>query len=209
MKRKMVAYTAAGVSLALLLGSCATTPQDCAVNQAARGAAIGAIAGGTIGGVGAALAGARSGTGLAIAAGVAVLGAAIGAAVGHHNDEVCHQMAIQQALDQAMAENQQAAVRQEHERVAYRHTARHSRVPTRRAVHHAVARSAVPEYQTVAWANSMTDTQGAITPIDSVAGPGSDHSCMTFDDTQTVDGQTKTVVGKACRGSDGQWKPVS
>ncbi|MBV9250365.1 MAG: hypothetical protein JO227_14110 [Acetobacteraceae bacterium] len=208
MKQKRVYRAAAAMSMVLLLGSCATSPQDCQVNQTSRGALIGAGVGGALGGIGALAGGARAGTGVAIAAGSALVGAAIGAAVGHHNDQVCHQIAIQRALDQAVAANAALQRREAQRRQAQMAAAAaQTEQPAPRPVVHRT--SSKPEYQSVAWANSVTKNSGAITPIGSATEAANNQVCMEFNDTQTVDGQTKVVTGRACRGPDGEWKQVS
>jgi surface antigen len=211
--------TAFAVSMSLLIGGCAVTPQDCQVNQTAKGALIGAGIGAAVGGIAAAASGLRSGAALGIAAGALLLGAAIGAAVGHHNDAVCHQMALQQALDDAMAANAawqaREAERQQEESAA----AAAQEAAQQQSSHRAPAIASTrpvqpsspgpkPEYMTVGWANKMTNTQGEITPINTVAATTTDQVCMEFEDTTAVNGETKSATGKACRSADGKWNPV-
>ncbi len=218
MARRLFRQTALAVSLTTLLGSCAVSPQDCQLNQTASGALIGAGIGAAAGGIAAAASGMHTGAALGIAAGAALVGAAVGAAIGHHNDQVCHQMAVQQALDQAMAANaawqaQQAQREADEAQYAAQRWQQQSHAQASMATHRqaavkAPAPASEPEYMTVAWANKMTNTSGAITPLNSITAPASDQVCMEFDDTQTVDGQTKSVPGKACRGPDGKWTPM-
>jgi surface antigen len=164
-----------------------------------------------LGAIGAAAGGANTGTGLAIAAGAALAGAAIGAAIGHHQDQVCHQLALQKALDQAMLANaawQQNAAgsRGSASRNGNQTTATAgSRKPASRPKGTPAPQ---PEYQTVAWANKQSNASGAITPVTTLADTSSDQVCMLFNDQQTSNGQTHVVPGKACRGPDGEWKPV-
>lgn len=63
---------------------------------------------------------------------------------------------------------------------------------------------------TVSWADKMTNNSGAITPLADVSDANSADKqvCMTFSDTQNINGQTKTVLGKACRAANGDWQPV-
>jgi surface antigen len=214
MQRKLTHGTAAIMSLALLLSGCATSPQDCQLNQTTTGALVGAGVGGAIGGIAAAASGLRSGAAFGVAAGALLVGAAVGAAIGHHNDQVCHQMALQQALDQAMAANAAWHARemqqQEAQQQAYAaQAAPHSQHTPVAAPHRAMSTpTQQPEYMSVAWANKMTNTTGAITPLSSVTTQASDQVCMEFNDTEMVDGQSKAVTGKACRGPDGKWNPV-
>ena len=216
MQRELIRRTALVASMSVVLGSCAVSPQDCQFNQTATGALVGAGVGAAAGGIAAAASGMHTGAGLGIAAGAALAGAAIGAAIGHHNDQVCHQMAIQQALNQAMAanavwqarESQRQADEAQFTATEQRQQQAHAQVST--TTHRQAAGRAPqpkPEYMTVAWANKMTNTTGAITPLSSVTAPASDQVCMEFNDAQTVDGQTKAVTGKACRGADGKWTP--
>jgi surface antigen len=208
MKQKRVYHAAGALSLVLLAGSCASTAQDCALNQTATGALIGAGVGGALGGIGAAAGGARTGTGFAIAAGSALVGSAIGAAIGHHNDQVCHQMAMQRALDQAIALNA-ALERREAQRQQSQIALLQTPHPARQAVRPVVQNRPKAEYESVAWANSVSNNRGAITPVGSVTEAADNQACMEFNDTQQVNGQTKVVTGKACRGPDGQWKQVT
>jgi surface antigen len=212
MSRRWVGRVAAAMSVTVLLGSCAPTPESCRLNQTATGALVGAGVGAALGGIGAALGGARAGTGLAIAAGGALVGGVIGASIGNHNDMVCHQMAIRQALDAAVAQNM-AYQQQLAERQAALAQARNAPPPGSTSAPQ-VARKPPPppppaEYQTVAWADKMTNNSGTITPLSNATAPAGAQQCMTFSDTQTINGQSKVVVGKACKGSDGDWHPVN
>ena len=215
MRRKILRSTAVVVSVCLLSGGCAVTPQDCQMNQTTKGVLIGAGVGAAVGGIAAAASGLRSGAALGIAAGAVLVGAAIGAAIGHHNDQVCHQMALQKALDDAMAANAAWQAR-EAERQAAEAAAQEARQRSRRsAAAIASARpmrtstnDAKPEYTTVAWANKMTNTAGEITPISTVTTAATDQVCMEFEDTTVVNGETKNATGKACRGADGKWNPA-
>ena len=208
---RLIGRSVLALSLAATLGSCGTpTAADCQLNQTASGALIGAGIGGALGAIGAAAGGANSGTGLAIAAGAAIAGAAIGAIIGEHQDEVCHQLALNQALDQAMAANAAWQTHEAERGAAAKKAAMYKKkmkpVARAKAVAAAPPRS---EYKTVAWANKMTNDGGAITPLSSIAETASNQVCMSFDDQQTSNGQTHVVTGKACRGPNGEWKPVT
>lgn len=217
MKGKLFRGATVAVCMSLAVGGCAMTPQDCRLNQTATGALVGAAAGGALGGIAAGLSGVRSGAALAIVAGAVLVGAAIGAVVGHHNDQVCHQMALQQALDQAVAANAEwqarEAQRQQEDEEAKAAAERAQHQPAHRTTSAAASpptpvTPTKPVYMTVEWANRMTNTTGAITPLNSITVPAVDQACMEFSDTQIVGGETKIVNGKACRGSDGKWNPI-
>jgi surface antigen len=214
MRATMFRGMAFAICMSIVAGGCAVTPQDCQLNQTTTGALVGAGLGGALGGIAAAASGMRSGAGLAVAAGAMLIGAAIGAAVGHHNDEVCHQMALQQALDQAMVANaewqaQEAQREQDAAKMAAAQAQRHQAPHAALAVQvHTPAPPVEPEYMSVAWANMMTNTTGAITPLNSITAPAADQVCMEFADSQVVNGVAKTVRGKACHSSDGKWNPI-
>ncbi len=235
MRKTAVTRAIACVLIAGLLTSCAASarrwaeenPQNCQINQNTTGAsvAIGALGGAAVGGLAAGLSGQHGGNAAAIVLGAAAVGAIVGAVVAHERDEACHQLALQQALDLAIAQNdelqrQQAAARQAAEQEAARQAAEQETVsqgtqqPQNTSEPMAASGSPqsstpenTPEYQTVSWADRMTNNYGAITPIANIADASNKQVCMTFQDTQTINGQSKTVLGKACRGSNGDWQP--
>ncbi len=108
----------------------------------------------------------------------AVLGGAIGGLIGNQGDQACKQYALQKALQ--LAAERQAAAQQA-------------------AAHR-------PQYQTVSWANPKSGNHGAITPLNSYTDPASKEVCMSFADTDTVDGKTTNSSGRACKQPDGTWK---
>lgn len=196
---KVIGVTAL-VPLAIAIGGCATPSQEsCSINYTATGAAVGVVAGAALGAGIAAIANAGGGAIGVAALGGALVGGIVGAIAGHQQDKACHAFALKQALDQAAVLN--ASLPPET-----------SRAPS--TSQGTVARStpATPEkprtYQTVAWANQMTSNSGTITPLGVAADSASDQVCMTYVDQQTVRGQVQSVTSKACRGSDGEWKPV-
>lgn len=190
------------VSLSVLSLGCAPTPENCAMNQTATGVAVGALAGGALGGLGAALGGANTGTGFAIAAGGAAVGALIGGAIGAQQDKVCRQIALNQALERAAAvdadyRRQQAAYAEQNRQRARQQTAR--RAPPA---------PPPPKYESVEWVNRSSNTSGKITPTGNVTEPAGGGMCMTFAETEVVNGVPQPVEKRACRGTDGQWNPV-
>ncbi|MDE2165928.1 MAG: hypothetical protein KGJ66_06285 [Alphaproteobacteria bacterium] len=196
-----------------------TSAADCQLNQSTTttGALIGAGAGAVAGGLAAGLSGQNGGAAAAIVVGAAAIGALVGTIVAHEHDKACHQLALQQALDLAMAQNdelqrQQEANQQAAEQQAVQETTRQLNESQKTSAAQTSQGSSgpgtTPEYMTVAWADKMTNNSGAITPIANISDASSKQVCMTFDDTQTIDGQTKTVTGKACRGPKGDWQPI-
>src|SRR5262249_8307815 len=127
----------------------------------------------------------------------------------------CHQVALREALNRANAENERLRREQEADRKAAEEAALRARDTSQEA---AVAQPVVqtmppppkprraPEYMSIGWANEMTKNSGVITPLADAST--AKEVCMTFSDMQTVNGQSKTVYGKACRGSDGDWHPT-
>lgn len=196
MGRVMKAMVAAIAALGL--ASCAEpTPESCRINYTTTGAAVGMLAGAAAGTAIAAIAGA-SGAGFAGAAlGGALLGAAIGAIAGAQQDKACHELARRQALDQAIALNEERQRQQQAAAAAQRSAA---------VARPAAQQAPSAQYQSVAWANQMTSNSGTITPLAVIPDSPKDQVCMTYADQQVVNGQPRTVTGKACRGSDGQWK---
>lgn len=225
MKNKFLFRSVAGIVIAAMLSNCsgrgpfaAATPESCQINQTTTGsgALIGAGVGAVAGGLAAGLSSQRGAAAAGIVVGAAVVGALVGAVIAHEHDKACHQLALQQALDLAMARNdelqqeQEAAAQQaaEHQAAAQAANPQQRSKPSPAAAQNASEQSSKPEYMTVAWADKMTNNSGAITPIANISDSSSKQVCMTFDDTQVVNGQTKTVVGKACRGANGDWQPM-
>jgi surface antigen len=217
MNRRFIRRSAFALVLPLALASCAVTPESCQLNQTATGALVGAGIGSALGAIGAVAGGARAGTGVAIVAGAALAGAAIGTIIGQQRDHACHQLAMKRALDQAMAANDAWQGREAERQMAAGQPAgsRASHVaPARRTASAARSKASSaqsqPEYQTVAWANTMANNHGAITPMAAITEPASKQVCMTFNDQVTnASGQTVVQPGKACRGPDGEWNKVS
>jgi len=221
MRKELVTRAAMVALTTTLAGSCAVTPESCQLNQTATGALIGAGLGAAAGGLAAGLSHQHGGSAAAVVVGAAALGAAVGAIVGQERDKACRQMALRKALDLAVARDaeqrqrlaeQQAAAQQAQQQAAAESPPA-TKKPTRSSTKEAVATPPAPpppppEYMTVAWADKMTNNSGAITPIASVSGTTSNQICMSFNDTQTIEGKTQTVVGKACRGNDGDWHPL-
>lgn len=232
MIKKIAFRTAALLVSGTLLSSCAATPENCQLGQntTTTSAVFGAGAGLALGGLAAGLSGQRGGAAAGIVVGAAVIGAAIGVAIAHAHDEACHQLALKQALDLAQAENarvqQEAAARQEAQQAAQAEEAereakqaeqvktkgRKAKVPSvpPSAPEVAPEPAPKPEYMTVTWADKMTNDSGAITPLADVtdASAPDKQVCMSFSDTQNINGQSKTVLGKACRAPNGDWHPV-
>lgn len=188
----------AGVTLsaAVAVGSCATTPENCRLNYTATGAAVGAVAGAGVGAAIAASSGASGGGIAAATAGGAVVGGLIGAVAGRQQDQACRQMALNQALNQAAAVNESRG---------YRPRPSSGGSSQSRA---SAPSGPAPRYQSVEWANEATSNSGRIQPLAPAEGPG-DQVCMTYYDQQSSSGATQATTGKACRGSDGQWRPTS
>jgi surface antigen len=184
------------VPVAIVMGGCAApTPESCQMNYTKTGAVVGALSGAAIGAGIAALANA-SGGGIGLAAvGGALVGAMVGAIAGQQQDKACREMALKMALDQAVALN----------------ASQPPPAPARGTAAAAPSQAAAPApaYQSVAWANKMTNNSGTITPLGMAADAPADQVCMTYADQQTVNGQVQTVTGKACRQPDGEWKPVT
>lgn len=201
MNNRVLRGMALMVSVSILAAGCAPTPENCAMNQTATGAAIGAGVGGVLGGVGAALGGARGGTGFAIAAGAAAVGALIGGAIGAQQDQVCRQIALNKALEQAAAVSAEYQRRQEAAAAA----SAQNRQASRRS---APAKVQPPQYETVQWTNPSTKASGAITPTGNVTETAGGGTCMAFTETEVVGGVPKQVEKRACRDSDGKWNPV-
>ena len=199
------------VAACMLVSGCAVTPESCRLNQTSTGALVGGAAGAALGGLGAVLGNARGGTGAVIVVGAALVGAAIGAAIGHERDKACHQLAVKQALDQAMAENDAWQARQrEYEEQLAQAQSQQSTTPTKTAHKQAAAAlpepPSPPEYMTVAWANSMTGNQGAIKPLNNFTDPASNENCFNIEDTEmSANGEVKTIPARVCHKADGKW----
>jgi surface antigen len=180
----------------LAVGSCATTPESCRLNYTATGAVVGAAAGAGVGAAIAASSGASGGGIAAATAGGAVVGGLLGAVAGRQQDQACRQMALNQALNQAMAVNESRG---------YRPRPTSSGSSQSRA---SAPSGPPPRYQSVDWANEATSSSGKIQPLAPAEGPG-DQVCMTYYDQQSTSSATQATTGKACRGSDGQWRSTS
>ena len=192
------------VPLAIALGGCATPTsiEQCSVNYTARGAAIGAASGAAIG-VGIAAIANATGQGFGLAAlGGAVIGGIAGAIAGHQQDKACHQLALKKALDDGY--EQARALKAAEAATASAATRPPSTGQTAKAVP-----ADVPAYQTVAWANAKTQHSGSITPLGELAEAPADAVCMTYTDQQIISGKSESITGKACRGPDGEWKPIT
>lgn len=191
-----LAIAAMTLSAAMAVGSCATTPENCRLNYTATGAAVGAVAGAGAGAAIAASSGASGGAIAAATAGGAVVGGLIGAVAGRQQDQACRQMALNRALNQAAAVNESRG---------YRPRPSSGGSSQSRA---SAPSGPAPRYQSVEWANEATSNTGKIQPLAPAEGPG-DQVCMTYYDQQSTSGATQATTGKACRGSDGQWRPTS
>jgi surface antigen len=199
----MISKLIAGVivlplAVVMVSGCAQPTPESCKLNHTKTGVLVGAVGGAAIGTAIAAASNATGGGFAAAAIGGAVLGAVIGGIAGQQQDKACHDMALKQALDQAIAANQ-----------AREQAAAAAAASRQRAARAPAAAAAAPEYQSVAWANQMTNKTGMITPLATVSDAAKDQVCMTYADQQVVNGQTQTVTGKACRADNGEWKPVT
>lgn len=184
-----------------MIGGCqAPTPESCSTNYTATGALVGAAAGAAAG-IGIAAIANATGQGFGLAAlGGAVIGAAAGAIIGHQQDKACRAMALKQALDKAAEEARQRRAAE---------AAVAAAAPSRSTARPAAAAAQPAPYQTVAWANRMTNNSGSITPLGLVEEAPADAICMTYVDQQIISGKAESVTGKACRGPDGEWKPMS
>ena len=192
-----VVCSAALVPMALALGACQTpSAETCKLNYTATGALVGVAVGAAAGSAIAAIANATGGAFAGAALAGALVGGIIGAIAGQQQDKACHDFAMKEALDRAVA-LQQSSPDPDPPR------------PSQSAAAAPAAPRAVPQYQTVAWANQMTGNRGSITPLARVADSPKDQICMTFADQVIVNGQPQTVNDKACRGPDGEWKRAS
>jgi surface antigen len=196
MKWGKIGILGAAAFAAVAVGSCAATPENCRLNYTATGAAVGAVAGA---GAGAAIAASSGASGVGVAAataGGAVVGGLIGAVAGRQQDQACRQLALNQALDRAMAVNEARGYRP-------RSSSGGSTQPRT-----STPSGPPPKYQSVDWANEATNGSGKIQPLAPADGPG-DQVCMSYYDQQSSSGSTQAATGKACRGSDGQWRSAS
>lgn len=185
------------LAVVMVSGCAQPTPESCKLNHTKTGVLVGAVGGAAIGTAIAAASNATGGGFAAAAIGGAVLGAVIGGIAGQQQDKACHDMALKQALDQAVAANQ---AREQAAAAAAASRPRAARAP---------AAAPATEYQSVAWANQMTNKTGMITPLATVPDAAKDQVCMTYADQQVVNGQTQTVTGKACKADNGEWKLVA
>jgi surface antigen len=193
----MVGIGSAAVVVAVAMGSCTATPESCRMNNTATGAAVGAVVGGGLGAAVAATSHASGGGIAAATAGGAVVGGLIGAMAGQQQDQACHQLALKRALDQAAAANEARGYRPRQTTQGGSGQARAS-----------APAGPPPRYQSVEWANEATNHTGTIQPLGTTDGP-SDQVCVTYYDQQSGNGTSQATTGKACRGSDGQWRPAA
>jgi surface antigen len=197
MKWGISGRSAAAVLLTAALAGCAATPESCRMNNTATGAAVGAVLGGGLGAAIAASSHASGGAIAAAAAGGVLVGGLVGAMAGRQQDQACHQLALKQALDQAVALNQSRAPQQSQ--------AQASSAPAKPYV----PSGPPPKYQSVEWANQATKNGGTIVPLNTVADAPADQVCVTYYDQQSTSGQTQATTGKACRTPNGEWKPAA
>ncbi len=201
---RIALVTAAGVALT----SCAPTPENCRLNQTATGMAVGAAAGLGAGALIAAATRSGGATGLAIGLGTGVIGAAIGAAIGQEGDKACHQMAVRQALDLAMAQQQ----RMEAERQSWMQpSAAASAGSTSAAKRKALAQAAPPppKFEVVQWQNGSTSNAGSVQPLSISTNAATKQDCADVEDTFVVNGQPQVKTAKFCKMSNGDWQPAS
>lgn len=206
MKRTTIGILGAAVAAAVSMGGCTATPESCRLNYTATGAAVGAVAGA---GVGAAIAASSraSGAGIAAAtAGGALVGGLVGAMAGRQQDQACRQLALKQALDRAVTANQARGYRTSS--TSGSSQARASTLSGAGSIKASTPSGPPPRYQSVDWANEATSNSGRIQPLAPADGPA-DQVCMTYYDQQNSNGSTQATTGKACRGSDGQWRPAA
>ena len=206
MKTKLVARMAAGLSLVVVLGSCAATPENCQFgNKAGTGALIGGAAGLALGGIGAAAGRSHGGAGLAIAGGAMLVGAAIGAVAGHMQDKACHEMAVKRALDQAFALDMAMREREQAQRARSKSSTA-SAAPRRPAG----TQSRPAAYQPVNWGSNASSSTGLVVPIGPIASDRPDAPvCYSYNDTQLVSGVPQTVTVKSCQLANGEWKAAT
>lgn len=69
------------------------------------------------------------------------------------------------------------------------------------------ALSAAPAGQTSRWTNPDSGNSGTITPQPAFTN-ASGQTCREFQQSVTVEGQTETGYGTACRQEDGTWRVV-
>jgi surface antigen len=199
MKWKMIGLSAAALATAVAAGGCAATPENCRLNYTATGTAVGVAAGAGVGAAIAAASGARGGGIAAAAAGGAVVGGLLGAVAGRQQDQACRQLALNQALNRAVALNEARGYRPRPASTSASGGSAQPRAST--------PSGPPPRYQTVEWANEATATSGRIQPL--APADSGDQVCMTYYDQQSSSASTQANTGKACRGSDGQWRPAS
>jgi surface antigen len=201
---------AAIIPLAITMSGCAApSPESCRIDRTGTTIAAGVIGGAVLAAGIAAVAHSNSGAVAAIGLAGALVGGVVGAIVAHERDKACHDLALKEALDQAVAVN---------EGIQSRTPAIASESPVTPEAQDKVdtkpAAVVIPQtteplkYQTVAWANSMTNHAGSITPLVAATDSPKDQVCMTYADQQLVDGKMQTLTGKACRASDGKWKTM-
>ena len=196
MKWRLLGTWGTVAAAAVTVGSCTATPENCRLNYTATGAAVGAVAGAGAGAAIAAASGARGGGVAAAAAGGAVVGGLLGAVAGRQQDQACRQLALNQALNRAVALN---------EARGYRPRPASTSGGSAQPRASSTPSGPPPRYQSVDWANEATATSGRIQPLAPANGSG-DQVCMTYYDQQSTSASTQATTGKACRGSDGQWR---
>ena len=59
--------------------------------------------------------------------------------------------------------------------------------------------------QTTSWTDPSDGHSGTYTPQNTYVGPGG-RTCRDFRQTVTIDGNTETAVGTACKMDDGSWR---
>jgi 17 kDa outer membrane surface antigen len=196
MKWRLLGTWGTAAAAAVAVGSCTATPQNCRLNYTATGAAVGAVAGAGVGAGIAAASGASGGGIAAAAAGGAVVGGLLGAVAGRQQDQACRQLALNQAMDRAMALNEARGYRP-----------RRASTSGGSAAPQPAPSGPPPRYQSVEWANEATASSGKIQPL--APADSGDQVCMTYYDQQSSSSATQATTGKACRGSDGQWRPAA
>ncbi len=194
MRSMTIGISAAAVAAAVAVGGCAATPQNCRLNYTATGAAVGTVAGAGVGAAIAAASGARGSGVAAAAAGGAVVGGLLGAVAGRQQDQACRQLALNQALDRAVALNQARGYRPRQTSTSGGSAQTTPSAPS----------GPPPRYQSVEWANEATASSGRIQPL--APADSGDQVCMTYYDQQSSSSATQATTGRACRGSDGQWR---
>lgn len=177
---KLLGSAAIAMLAAMAVSGCASTPENCSIDNTGQGALLGAGVGAAVGGVAGAIFGGDA-KGVAIGAGSgAVVGALAGTAIGSQQDRACRQYALNQAMDRAASRSQAQP----------RETAS------------APSRPVQQKYEAVSWSNRATNQGGTIEPMGAVTTGAGGQECMAYKDTRAGGG---TSGGRACRGPNGQW----